>query len=367
MHTHGDGDARPIPADTSECFKVTLVILQVVALFKRWRERGVLKRLTVIFQVILGALLLFLLIHAAGLTEVTNVIYAIDAKYLALAFIASLMASIAYGLMLIVSLKAIGMETNIFQVLLASLGGQLLADVTPARSGYLSVPFILKKTNGLPIAPTMACIISIQSVAFFVKSALLTVAIPYIVLRTALSPSLTYALLFGFAIVLAGGIVLAFCVWSKSSEHFLRGLLKVPFIGRLIHTMSEAFTEFQRNGQRIRRSIPLIAVVYFCGAMIFSAGLYPIGLALGITQLTFLDYIFLGPLVSALGFVPLTAAGLGLQEGAYTVILVTLGTPFEKAVLVAVLARILYTAPDLIGLPTLVKTGGEVLSDFVKR
>jgi len=89
----------------------------------------------------------------------------------------------------------------------------------------------------------------------------------------------------------------------------------------------------------------------------FATALYPIGLSVGISTLTVYDYILLGPLVAALGFVPITPAGLGVQEATYVIILGLMGAPLNSAVAFSLLARFLYIVPDFAGLPILLKAG----------
>jgi uncharacterized membrane protein YbhN (UPF0104 family) len=56
-------------------------------------------------------------------------------------------------------------------------------------------------------------------------------------------------------------------------------------------------------------------------------------------------------------YIPVTIAGLGVQETGYVLLLTSLGMPFDTAVAFALLARVLFTGTDIIGLPALMKVG----------
>jgi uncharacterized membrane protein YbhN (UPF0104 family) len=83
--------------------------------------------------------------------------------------------------------------------------------------------------------------------------------------------------------------------------------------------------------------------------------------ALGLTQPTFVDLLFLGPITAVFTYVPVTFAGLGLQEAAYVFLLTSIGAPFEVALPFALLVRIMGLGLDLIGLPSVLKTGTGLL------
>ena len=59
--------------------------------------------------------------------------------------------------------------------------------------------------------------------------------------------------------------------------------------------------------------------------------------------------------MAALGFVPITPAGLGVQEATYVIILSLMGVPLSTAVAFGLIARLLYILPDFAGLPILLK------------
>ena len=87
-----------------------------------------------------------------------------------------------------------------------------------------------------------------------------------------------------------------------------------------------------------------------------------LGLALGITYIPFIAYFLIHPLVTALGFVPITPAGAGVQEFGIIGILGLLGVPVGQAGAFALLARGLLIVEDLVGVPQIVKSTSLIFS-----
>jgi glycosyltransferase 2 family protein len=96
---------------------------------------------------------------------------------------------------------------------------------------------------------------------------------------------------------------------------------------------------------------------------------YFLGYALGITQIPWIAYFLIHPLVTALGFVPITPAGIGVQEfgiiGIFGLLAAALpGTPASAAQIAAfaLLARGLLIFEDLAGVPQIVRSASLIFS-----
>jgi uncharacterized membrane protein YbhN (UPF0104 family) len=95
---------------------------------------------------------------------------------------------------------------------------------------------------------------------------------------------------------------------------------------------------------------------------------YFLGLAVGITQIPWIGYFLIHPLVTALAFVPIIPAGLGIQEfgiiGIFTLLFtapISLETKGAIAAF-AILARGLLIFEDLAGIPQIVKSTSLIFS-----
>ncbi len=90
-----------------------------------------------------------------------------------------------------------------------------------------------------------------------------------------------------------------------------------------------------------------------------------LGYALGISQLTgiwWLAFFLIHPLVTALAFIPITPAGIGVQEFGIVGILGLLGVAAPIAGVFALLARGLLIFEDLAGIPQIVKSTSLIFS-----
>jgi uncharacterized membrane protein YbhN (UPF0104 family) len=97
---------------------------------------------------------------------------------------------------------------------------------------------------------------------------------------------------------------------------------------------------------------------------------YFLGYALGITQIPWIAYFLIHPLVTALAFVPITPAGIGVQEfgiiGIFGLLAAALpGVPTTAAQIAAfaLLARGLLIFEDLAGVPQIVKSTSLIFSN----
>jgi uncharacterized membrane protein YbhN (UPF0104 family) len=130
---------------------------------------------------------------------------------------------------------------------------------------------------------------------------------------------------------------------------------KLPLPRRIITNIMNGLATFQREIEEARSLIAPIAPLVFLGVMGNALALYTLSSFIWQNPPTYLDFLLMAALASTLSFLPITIAGLGIEEGCYLLILTSLGMPFEKAVALVILARILFTGTDAIGLPVLLK------------
>ena len=120
--------------------------------------------------------------------------------------------------------------------------------------------------------------------------------------------------------------------------------------------------EYKESAHATQRAIPeIIGLTMICW-ILKGFEWYFLGLALGITNVPWIAYFLIHPLVTALAFVPITPAGIGVQEFGIIGILGLLGVPVELAAVFAILARGLLIVEDLIGVPQIVKSTSLIFS-----
>ena len=117
--------------------------------------------------------------------------------------------------------------------------------------------------------------------------------------------------------------------------------------------------EYKESAGSTSKAIPEIIGLTVCCWIIKGFEWWFLGYALGISQLTpiwWLTFFLIHPLVTALAFIPITPAGIGVQEFGIVGILGLLGVAAPIAAVFALLARGLLIFEDLAGVPQIVKS-----------
>ena len=98
---------------------------------------------------------------------------------------------------------------------------------------------------------------------------------------------------------------------------------KTPIIGKYVQKFEHKIEDFQHDSHKIKSILPKVLVLSVPLWAFKGIEWYLLGLAVGF-QFPFWLYFFLQPLITIVQFVPLTPAGLGLQEGGSLIVLVLL-------------------------------------------
>ena len=311
----------------------------------------------IFIKLAIGLTILVLLLQMADLTKVLSCISTANVPYIFMAALAFITASTMVALAFFVSLKRTGVKTKMCNAILASFGGQLLSDITPARSGYFLTPFILNRIDGTPNSSGMACVVTTGAMNFLVKATLSLISLIYFVSILPIGSTLMNSLIIGVLILAGGGIGLLSLLWGKRLLGFLKKLEKMPIAGNLINGIIDVLNDLQEEAMKARSSLISVAFLILLSVIANSVALYFISISLGTSSPTLLDFMFILSLVSAFNFIPITVAGLGIQETGYVILLDLMGVSIEKAVAFTLINRLLFMATDMIGLIPLFKIG----------
>ena len=124
--------------------------------------------------------------------------------------------------------------------------------------------------------------------------------------------------------------------------------------------MSKKITEFQKEAYAVKNVIIPILILTIISWIVKGIEWYFYALALNITQVSFIGFFLLHPLITALSFVPITPSGIGFQEGGIVGIFYLLGVPTDSSVVFALLARFLLVIQDMIGIIPLSRAGVKI-------
>jgi len=314
------------------------------------------------------------LLWYVGLESLYKELVGIKLEYLLVAFLMYFGINVLFALRLQRVLAKDGIKTSFGKTLLAQYAGMLTSDVTPGRSGYMLTPLYLRDQN-VPTSKSLSAILGIQTIEFLIKVAggvgavLLLVNTVSMATWDALFPGSLFGInigvivaAFGIALMLTGAIVLAAFTWSKRAIGLFDRIANWRFLKRFTGKLIGKLEEYKESSHSTRNSIPEILGFTMVCWLLKGLEWYFLGLAFGLTDIPWIAYFLIHPLVTALAFVPIIPAGIGVQEFGIIGILGLLGVPGATAGAFAIVARGLLIIEDLIGVPQIVKSTSLIFS-----
>jgi uncharacterized membrane protein YbhN (UPF0104 family) len=316
-------------------------------------------------QIAVSILILYLLFQGVNIEQAQSILVNSNLFVLALSIIFFILSSFAIGFALQGALKATEAAPPFGSTMLANFGGQLLSDITPAKSGYFATPVLLNQLKAVPIEKGLMSVMAVGAGNFFVKATFSAMALVYFLNRIPpdiMSAEMTNALLIGVAILVICGIGLTILVWTNYFSGLLIKLCRLPLIGSVIKKLQSIRSMFSKDKAALRSSVKITVISVVASVMFSAISLFLLSRAIGMNEPTFIDLLFMGPLTAAFMYVPITFAGLGLQEAAYVFLITGISsTGVEVAVTFALMVRLIAVTTDLVGLPPIIKTGTGLL------
>jgi uncharacterized protein (TIRG00374 family) len=308
------------------------------------------------------------LLWYVGIGDLYTTLRTIKVEYLAVAFLMYLGINVLFALRLQRVLGRDNIKTSFGKTLLAQYAGMLTSDVTPGRSGYILTPVYLKDQN-VPASKALSSILGIQTIEFLIKVAGGIGAVIYLVkfvpttIWTEMFPQTIAGInagiiiaAFGIGLMLLGATILALFTWSKKALNIFTKIANIRFLKRFTGGIMDKLEEFKESAHNTQKAIPEIIAITLACWILKGFEWWFLGLALGLGNVPWIAFFLIHPLVTALAFVPITPAGIGIQEFGIVGILGLLGVPIATAGAFALIARGLLILEDLIGLPQIVKT-----------
>jgi uncharacterized protein (TIRG00374 family) len=319
----------------------------------------------VLLQIIIMVAIIGGLLWYVGISSLIATLSGMKLGFLPLAFLAYFGINLLFAVRLRWVLKKEGVKTSFGKTLLAQYAGMLSSDVTPGRSGYFLTPVYLRDQD-VPTSVSLPGILGIQTIEFLFKVLGGMLALIFLVETVdllAVNGTLFIISSLGVALMLAGAVFLAALSWSRRVISLFNRIANSRFLYRFTGGLMGRIEEYRQGAQRTRKAIPEITLLTSMCWILKGFEWYFLGLALGITKIGWLGFFLLHPLVTALGFVPLTPSGIGFQEGAIVAVFTIIGMNPAQAVAFAFLSRILLIVEDLAGVPQIAKsTSGIVFS-----
>jgi uncharacterized protein (TIRG00374 family) len=238
---------------------------------------------------------------------------------------------------------------NYGKVFSAHMGGMLLGEITPGKVGYFAVPYFLRKKGSCSLSEGMSSILAPQGIDFILKVVLVFASIIYLTTFVNIPYIEGFYLGVGASILLAVSISLLILTWVDES-YSGKIIAKIPFLNRFRGQIDS----LKRSGIKTRKHFKIVIITALLGWVLSSAQWFFIGKAIGI-ELPIILYFLIQPLMTAIMFIPLTPAGIGIAEGSGIGILALFGVSAGVGISFLLLIRALNIGVNLIGLNSITK------------
>jgi uncharacterized protein (TIRG00374 family) len=301
------------------------------------------------------------LLWYVGIGSLYNSLLNIKLEYLLFAFLTYFGINLLFTVRLRLVLGKEGIKTSFGKTLLAQYAGMLTSDITPGRSGYVLTPLYLRDQE-VPTSKSLSGILGIQTIEFLIKVAGGIGALFFLIETVQLETWQFGVAALGIALMLTGAAVLAAVSWSNRAISLFDRIAKSRFLSRFTGGLVGKIEEYKESARKTRKAIPEIILITVTCWILKGFEWYFLGLALGITQIPWIGFFLLHPLITALGFVPITPAGAGVQEfgivGIFGLLVNVSANPAMAGPIgaLAVLSRVLLIVEDLAGVPQIAKS-----------
>jgi hypothetical protein len=306
------------------------------------------RAIKIIIQGVIGLTILIAIYFSVRKYSIPSISFSYPFFFFSVFFYLLLNLSLAFRLKKV--LESMDCFLDFKKVFSAHLGGMILSDLTPGRSGYLTTPLFLERVSDCELNKGMAGILVPQAIEFLVK--IFGALLALLLLASAAGFGRVLAIsAIAIAIVLSLSALIILGSWSR----FANRMPLPSFIGRRL----ESYT---KHSVKTREAIGIVLSLTLVGWFLTAFQWYFIGAALSL-RLTFLHYLLLQPLITLLMFIPLTPAGLGIMEGGAIGVMFLLGVNPPTAFIYSILVRLSTLLADLPGLLTVARAPATIFKN----
>jgi uncharacterized protein (TIRG00374 family) len=311
--------------------------------FQAVRDRITLKYL----QFFIAAAIIVLLVVSVNPVAVYQSLLHVNPYFILLAMGFYLLNNLLMAYRLKGVLTFLGNKLRYRMVFSSHMAGMICSDVTPARSGYLYAAYDLSR-KGIPFQKAMVSVTSTYVVDLLFKALIAALGILYF--YSSLFP-LDEVLYLFLLLGVSAGILLLYAFFTRAPAG-VRGPLEKY---RVFHLLFQ----YGDESRTIHRISPFILSISFLGWICRGIEWYCIATAVGIALFSLLDGLFLNPLLTFLSLVPITPAGIGIQEAGIIGIFLLIHVDRVSATTFALLTRGIEALVDSVGLIPIFRTRVE--------
>ena len=305
------------------------------------------KKSSIIVQIIIGIAIISFILNKLDLADVVSTLKRTKPQFFILACISYVFLNIVLASRLRYLLSRIGYRFKFIDVFFSHMGGMMIGDITPGRSGYFLTPSLLKKKIGSKVTDGMACIFAPQGIEFILKVGGAVAAIIYISTFPGISNDILISASIGAAFLLVMGILMLIIAFRDEK-------LTSSFLGRLpfFKNYTTNLSSFKERNIGIKENFNAILLFTIIGWVFAALHWYFLAKALGL-ELSYFDLFLLHQLLTILMFVPISPAGFGLLEGGAIIVFSLFTISAEPAMAFILLMRASILLVDLLGLKTI--------------
>lgn len=291
---------------------------------------------------IIGIAIFIFLLTRIDLHKFVAIVKTANPLFLGLAVLLTLIQVLLQTYKWDVLLKLQGMEVHYTQLVKLQLKSAFYGSITPGRVGSFSkIPHLKQITNySLSIcAPSVIIDRFLDMITVLVMAVigagLILTSNTYVIYEVGI---LTFILIIGFFILLD----------KKLMKKFMNLFFKIFIIKKLKTFVDESFEDFYKNIPTKKHLIYPFILSVLAWVLTYSIS-YAIALAIHV-QIPYLAFIFLFPIATIVGMIPITLAGIGTREVALIGLLSIYGVTPEQAIAISLLGFIFSSMiPSLLG------------------
>jgi uncharacterized membrane protein YbhN (UPF0104 family) len=187
---------------------------------------------------------------------------------------------------------------------------------------------------------------------FMLRAALLVMAMMTIFIALGVTQNMFIYGLLSLALVVALAVGFAVLAFNKIPKFLMPVIDKIPFVNRLY----ARYTKYADSAGYSPKKATVAFLITIVGWLLTAARWITVGYALGI-NIPLEWYLFLFPALTAVSFIPVSLAGLGIVEGGFALVFFVLGSGTELGVAFALIDRAVALIGDLFGLPYATRVG----------
>jgi len=262
------------------------------------------KKVLYVVQILIAVVLIFYILFFINLNQFIEILSQISLPLFLIGAFCYFLNNVLMVYRLKRILGLIGHKIRLRFVFWSHMGGMILSDFSPFRSGYVYTAHSLNK-RGSTVKAGLSSISStfIYDLLFKAGAAFLGLLYFYTLF---ISSEFLYSLVLAVLVIVSLFVLYFLLIYPPA---FFQDILRR-------NTLTQNLLAIGDQNRAIHAYAPSILIISLCGWILRGLQWFFIAAALHIQFNSFLDPLFLSPLLTLFSFVPITPAGIGIQEAA---------------------------------------------------